>query len=313
MSTAGRTATVTVTMPTNWASSARGATVTGDGVNLGAIIDDTEETNWAALGRQPSVAGTQVTVDLGGGAHLVDRVNVSALLRHKNPENGADPEGQNRFTALRAFEIWTSTDGTTFTKVFTSAADAFPGGIPRPLAPNLIFRTFDVPDTTATHVRLVVVANQCTGGPLYAGEQDQDPLNTTDCPAGSEQDENVRAAELQVFSSASSAGEAAPNLEVASAGAARVSGREHRFTATVTNTGDDAAAASRTSFVTGGAQACAADTPALAAGASATVTCSWDTRNVKKGVYTVVVTADAGGAVSESDESDNTRTIVVVV
>ena len=321
--TAGDTSTVTVTMPTNWASSASGATATGDGVNLAALIDDSEETNWAALGRQPSVAGTQVTVDLGGGARLVDRVNVSALLRHKDPENAGDPEGQNRFSALRAFELWTCdanavgslncTTDASFTRIFTSAADAFPGGIPRPLAPNLIVRTFDVPDTTATHVRLVVVANQCTGGPAYAGEQDQDPANATDCAAGSVQDENVRAAELQVFSTGSSAAVAAPDLEVTAVGSTRVSGREYRLTATVANTGDEAAGASRTLFAEGSTELCLVDTSSLAAGGSTTVTCSWSTRGVAKGSHSLAVTADSGDAVEESDETDNVRTATVDV
>ena len=44
-----------------------------------------------------------------------------------------------------------------------------------------------------------VVANQCTGGPDYAGEQDEDPRAATDCLAASPQALNVRAAELQVF------------------------------------------------------------------------------------------------------------------
>jgi extracellular elastinolytic metalloproteinase len=313
-SVAGRTTTITVTMPTNWASSTQGATATGDGVNLASLIDDTEETSWSALGRQPSVAGTQVTVALGGGAHVVDRVNVSALLRHRNPDITADPGSQNRFSALRAFELWTSTDGTSFTKIFTSPADAFPGGIPRPLAPNLIFRTFDVPDTTATHVRLVVVSNQCTGGGAYAGEQDADPANTTDCAAGSAQDENVRAAELQVFSSASSAAEQAPNLEVTATSSTRVSAREYRLEATVANTGDAAAGASETRFVAdGSSELCVVATAALEPGASATLTCSWDTRRVSKGAHDVTVTADAAGAVDESDETDNTGTVRVDV
>ena len=42
-------------------------------------------------------------------------------------------------------------------------------------------RDFDVPDTEAAAVRLVTLENQCTGGPDYAGEQDDDPLNDTDC------------------------------------------------------------------------------------------------------------------------------------
>ncbi len=44
-----------------------------------------------------------------------------------------------------------------------------------------------------------MVSNQCTGAPDYAGEQDQDPQSTTDCAAGSVQDDFVRAAEFQAF------------------------------------------------------------------------------------------------------------------
>jgi hypothetical protein len=48
-------------------------------------------------------------------------------------------------------------------------------------------------------VRLRVLTNQCTGTPAYLGDQDDDPGNVTDCIAGSTQDDNVRAAELQLF------------------------------------------------------------------------------------------------------------------
>jgi hypothetical protein len=65
--------------------------------------------------------------------------------------------------------------------MFSSPTDAFPSIAPRPRAPDLNMRSFDVPRTRATHVRLRVVANQCTGGPDYAGEQDQDPRARTDC------------------------------------------------------------------------------------------------------------------------------------
>jgi extracellular elastinolytic metalloproteinase len=121
---------------------------------------------------------------------------VSALL---NPP-------QNRFSALRSFEILACDAGSDgvcsdadFALVFSSAADAFPSIAPRPRAPDLIMRSFDVPPTPATHVRMRVVANQCTGAPDYAGEQDQDPRARTDCRTASPQALNVRAAELQVF------------------------------------------------------------------------------------------------------------------
>ncbi|MDQ4029930.1 MAG: hypothetical protein M3168_02700 [Actinomycetota bacterium] len=71
--------------------------------------------------------------------------------------------------------------------------------IPRPRAPELIARSFDVPRTKATHVRLRVVANQCTGAPAYQGEQDADPANPTDCDSATVNGTRVRAAELQVF------------------------------------------------------------------------------------------------------------------
>jgi extracellular elastinolytic metalloproteinase len=63
-----------------------------------------------------------------------------------------------------------------------------------------------VPDTRATHVALRVVTNQCTGGPVFQGDTDNDPLNNPDCDEGDAgpllplQGNNVRAAELQVFS-----------------------------------------------------------------------------------------------------------------
>jgi extracellular elastinolytic metalloproteinase len=44
-----------------------------------------------------------------------------------------------------------------------------------------------------------VLSNQCTGGPDFQGDQDNDPGNITDCDLGSVQGGNVRAAELQVF------------------------------------------------------------------------------------------------------------------
>jgi hypothetical protein len=82
--------------------------------------------------------------------------------------------------------------------VLTSRADAFPAVAPRPRAPQLIIRGFDLAGT-ATHVRFVVLTNQCTGGPDYQGDQDDDPINFTDCSAGSVQDLTVRVAEIQVF------------------------------------------------------------------------------------------------------------------
>ena len=49
-------------------------------------------------------------------------------------------------------------------------------------------------------MRLVALENQCTGGPDFAGEQDNDPVNPTDCATGSAAGADLHAAELQVFS-----------------------------------------------------------------------------------------------------------------
>jgi extracellular elastinolytic metalloproteinase len=200
---AGQLRDFAVNMPLNVASSANGGSATGDGVNLGALIDDTENTNWASL--NSPIAGKQVTVKLDQ-RRTFDRIQVSAMLRHRILAN-ADSGSQSRFSALRQFELLACdargavdcSQASQFTSVFTSAADAFPSAIPRPRAPELIIRSFAVPSTRATHVRLRVLTNQCTGAPAYQGDQDDDPGNVTDCDEGSTQDDFVRAAELQVF------------------------------------------------------------------------------------------------------------------
>jgi extracellular elastinolytic metalloproteinase len=205
---AGQVRTIQVPMSPNLASSHWGATAAGDGINLGSLIDDTEATNWASL--NAPVAGRQVTVRLDPSKpwHEISRIQVSAMLRQTDPSDpGGDTGGQSRFSALRSFEIWvceqkqavTCANDADFKLIFTSPADAFPAIVPRPRAPELILQSFAVPKTKATFVRLRVVTNQCTGGPAYQGEQDNDPANITDCEDGSTQDLNVRAAELQVF------------------------------------------------------------------------------------------------------------------
>jgi extracellular elastinolytic metalloproteinase len=201
-----------VSLSRNLASATNGAVASGDGVNLASLIDDTEATNWAASGAP--VEGRQVTVrlDPGKASHQVDRVQVSALLRPPLAGN-ADPGTQNRFTALRQFEIWTCRATATvdcsqdsqYRRILTSKENAFPATAPRPRAPDMIIRSFDVPKTTATHVRLRVLDNQCTGTPAFRGDQDDDPRHDTDCVTGSAaatgtaQGTIVRAAELQVF------------------------------------------------------------------------------------------------------------------
>jgi hypothetical protein len=194
----------------NLASKHAGAKVVGSSggsLNAAGLIDDTEATNWAGVNEADSVDGKGkhpfVAIDLAGGRQLVTRVHVSAMLRPAK-ENDNDSLSGSRFTALRKFAIEVCTSGCAskdarWKRIYTSPDNAFPAVRPRPVAPNLALRAFDVPDTRATHVRLVALENQCTGFAGYAGEQDNDPLNDTDCKAASDRDLSVRAAELQVF------------------------------------------------------------------------------------------------------------------
>jgi uncharacterized repeat protein (TIGR01451 family) len=239
--TVGGSLNLDIYMSRNRASLTNGAVATGTGdlTTVNRLIDDTEATNW--VGGLPAAA--MVTVDLEGVRQNVKRVNVSAML---NPDSGG------RFTALRQFEIWTCDTTvpanlncvapTSFTKIYTSPADAFPGVRPRPASPDLILRSFDVPNTNATHVQLRVVSNQCTAtGTGFRGEQDNDPLNTTDCVDGSDADLQVRAAELQVFSSTPALPPKDPAVVVSmTAPATATSGSSITYTTTYTNAGPEA-------------------------------------------------------------------------
>ncbi|MFN2386905.1 MAG: M36 family metallopeptidase, partial [Thermoanaerobaculia bacterium] len=174
--TGGTTPTITIYMPTNWASLSKGATASGDGLNHPSLIDDDEGTNWdePAGGLAINVQQPQVTVALAG-PRQIDRAQVSAFLE----------AGQNRFTALRKFKIQTSQNGLTFTDWITSGDSAFPGAPPRPVAPEIILRTFSGPTrSNVRFVRIIALHNQCTGNPAFQGEQDADPLNDTDCRFG---------------------------------------------------------------------------------------------------------------------------------
>ncbi len=197
---AGQSRIVTVSLPTNRASRAKGAAATGPGAGLSALLDDTEATNWTATDSEP-VDGDSlaVTVNLAGSrAVTVDRIGISAAL------SGAE----NRFTALRSFTVLacvaTSGRNCSAPSHFVALGgerELFTAGAPWPTARDLAFRTIDVPNTKATHLRLVVNGNQCTDGEAYRGSLEQDLDHEADCVLGApEVARTVRAAELQVFS-----------------------------------------------------------------------------------------------------------------
>ncbi|WP_375478354.1 M36 family metallopeptidase [uncultured Jatrophihabitans sp.] len=211
--TAGATTASALHLITNLASTANGATATGDATstNVSGLIDDDEGTNWTdTTAAAVNVSHPSVTVHLANtskGPVPVRSVRVSAFTQQTG----------GRFDALRHFAIATCTASVTnpgcanpagFTTIYTSPTNAFPAGLPRPLAPDLTLRSFDVPDTMATHVKLIVLDNQCTGAAVYHGDQDADPLNDSDCVTGSSTTNplltpnapTVKAAELEVFS-----------------------------------------------------------------------------------------------------------------
>ena len=218
---AGQTVTKKLTVKKNVASSSSGAkvvTASPGSLNAASLIDDTEASNWAGVNETDGVDVTNPygVVDLAGGAHTIRTARVSGMLRPAEASGDElpvaaaddDPDSGARFTALRKFaievclqsaEVSCVGDDVEWTRIWTSPDDAFPAVRPRPVAPNLALREFDVPDTRATHVRFVALENQCTGFAGYAGELDNDPLNETDCAAASDADLSVRAAELQLF------------------------------------------------------------------------------------------------------------------
>ncbi|GAB3259052.1 M36 family metallopeptidase [Nocardioides dilutus] len=199
----------------NFAAAASGAKVldsTAGSRNPDNLIDGTEATNWGGVTEgDVDTTHPSVTVDLAGKRKVkINRIQVSAMLNPApaNPEEiplAADPDSGSRFTALRQFALEVcvkacTTASAKWRRVYVSRADAFPAIAPRPVAPNLTLRTFKLKKAAkAVAVRLVTLENQCTGGPAYAGEQDEDPTAATDCKAGSDRGTIVHAAELQVF------------------------------------------------------------------------------------------------------------------
>lgn len=212
---AGEHRVVQLRMPKNLAAKANGAKVLGateGSLNAIALIDGTERTAWGGItAENVDESHPFVAVDLAGGVHTVRRVQVSAML-NPAPADGTeiplamdpDPDSGSRFTALRSFALEAcvkdcSGDNAVWKRFYTSPGAAFPGVRPRPVAPNLTLRSFAVPKTKAAAVRLVVLENQCTGYAGYAGEQDNDPINDTDCKTASDRGTIVHAAELQVY------------------------------------------------------------------------------------------------------------------
>ena len=195
---AGQSRTQNYALTPNYASKSQGATIAGAGTNQQDLIDDTESTTWDVTAATPvNAARPNATIALGG-RRTIRSVAVSALLDPDDPD--AD---ESRFTALRAFRVSPARraarcppPGRSSTRARTTRSRP---SDPRPLAPDLTLRFFDVPDTAATHLRFTVLGNQCTSAPMFQGEQDDDPLNATDCDTASDSGNSVHPAEFQAF------------------------------------------------------------------------------------------------------------------
>jgi extracellular elastinolytic metalloproteinase len=203
----GEVRNITIHFAPNFASSSQTATITGDALgtntDLANVQDDNEATNDGQTGT--SAVGRWFVIALGDvnpSGNLIQRLGVSAQL----------VLGNNRFTALRSFDAYAcragkvaanpTCDGSIdagWTKIVSSASDAFPAVNPRPVAPDLTLRYFNAnPQAVATHIKFVVTNNQCTGQASYHGDQDKDPNNNADCNASVRANE-VHVAEVQVF------------------------------------------------------------------------------------------------------------------
>lgn len=207
------TSRFTLHLQANLAAAARGATIAehAPGRHPGALIDEDESTDWTRSRESGDARGAHLAVDLAGDRpRTIRAVRVSAMLHPVRGPGGVTP--QNRFTAVRAFALEACTRSATVScdaggrdgggsgwhRFYTSPPDAFPGVRPRPVTPDLAFREFAVPETRATDVRLVVLDTQCTGGPAYRGEQETDPLSSSDCLAAPAS-RTARVAELMVY------------------------------------------------------------------------------------------------------------------
>ncbi len=124
---AGASSPLRFALAPNLASSSNGAkVVSSTNPNAEALLDDTEASSWKS-GR-----GGDVVVELAQPA-TVTSVQVSAYTT-------------SRFEGLKAFTLQTSTDGVNWSTV--RSGEAFSSAAPRPTAPDLHYRTFELPTPT---------------------------------------------------------------------------------------------------------------------------------------------------------------------
>jgi len=91
-------------------------------------------------------------------------------------------------------------------------------------------------------------------------------------------------------------------------------GSKVTLTATIKNQGNASAGASQTQFLLDGkTQIALVNTAGLAPGASVKVSTTWLTASVAKGTHTITATADKSNQVTESDETNNSKSITIQI
>jgi hypothetical protein len=124
--TAGKTTKKNLALAPNLASKAMGAvSVAGD---AGAAMDDTEASSWK------TAKGTSAMIKLAKAA-TVTSVQVSAYTN-------------SRFEGLKSFTLQTSTDGVNWKTQSVGGTNAFGYQAPRPVVPDLHYKTFTLPTAT---------------------------------------------------------------------------------------------------------------------------------------------------------------------
>ena len=123
---AGKTTTKNLSLAPNLASKTFGAvSVTG---NAGAAMDDTEASSWK------TTKGSNAVIKLAKES-VVNTVQVSAYTN-------------SRFEGLKSFTLQTSTDGVNWKTQNVGGTNAFGYQAPRPVVPDLHYKTFTLPTPT---------------------------------------------------------------------------------------------------------------------------------------------------------------------
>jgi len=175
---AGTTSSPRFALAPNVASSAAGATVTAPNPSaLGPAmlaIDDTESSTWWTDPDADGPNKESLVIDLGGNAPItVSQLQISAMV---------SPAG-NRFEALKDFEVLASADGKKWTSI---AKGTFPTMKPRPVTPDLHYKTFAAKPVAAKYLKFVGSPQSPDIGTMQVAEIQafaQAPVTVTNGPA----------------------------------------------------------------------------------------------------------------------------------